>query len=119
MSVRGIMRTALWTEIREALLKDFPGLDIPMEAPAALAKVVVTNADYMTELTGQPGAKFLEALTPSAGTRDAYMQKFRVPFPVEGENGEDDMRQVNVPWTVIQEVMAAIKDRAENPLPPS
>lgn len=50
MSVKGIMRTALWTEIREALVKDFPDLDVPHCAPDHLMRVIVSNADWMTEL---------------------------------------------------------------------
>lgn len=51
MSLRGALRMALWTEIREALLKDFgSGLQIPMTAPPHLAEVIKCNADYIAEL---------------------------------------------------------------------
>lgn len=51
MAQKALMRTALWTEIREALLQDFPALDVPLMAPPALTKVIQANADYILELS--------------------------------------------------------------------
>ena len=45
------MRTVLWTEVRNAIIADFPGLDVPHVAPTALGKVMIANADYIYELT--------------------------------------------------------------------
>lgn len=48
---KGLMRTALWTELRDALRKDFPGLSVPQDAPPNITIFVCTNADYISELT--------------------------------------------------------------------
>lgn len=50
MSALGMTRTALWTEIRAAILEDFPDLEVPHSAPPALLKCVISNADYIAEL---------------------------------------------------------------------
>lgn len=50
MSDRGLMRTAMWTELLEALRKDFPDVKFPDQAGAALSGFVKSNADYMHEL---------------------------------------------------------------------
>ncbi len=50
---KGLLRTALWTEVREAIQKDFPDLHVPNEAPGHLAQMVVSNADYMFELVSK------------------------------------------------------------------
>lgn len=46
----GLMKTALWTEIREAIVKDFPDLDVPLDCPENLKEVVISNVNYMIEL---------------------------------------------------------------------
>lgn len=58
-----------------------------------------------------------EAMTPSEGTKAAYMHEFSVPFPEIDEDGDEVIRQVNVPWTTIKKVMAKILDRALTPEP--
>ena len=55
MSLRGMLRTALWTELSEAMKKDFPMMDVPLKAPPAIEVVVKANADYMAELAGSTG----------------------------------------------------------------
>ncbi|MEO0385078.1 MAG: hypothetical protein AAF234_16150 [Pseudomonadota bacterium] len=55
-----------------------------------------------------------EALTPSADTKAAYMGEFRMGVRLRDPNsGEEDHRSVDVPWTTIKEIMAAIRDYAE------
>ena len=56
--------------------------------------------------------RLLEALTPSADTKAAYMGEFRMTIPDVGDDGEEYTRTVNIPWTVIKEVMQAIRNRA-------
>jgi hypothetical protein len=56
------------------------------------------------------------ALTPSAETKAAYMGEFTLDFPEMGEDGEERMRRINVPWTTIKTIMAAIHARACSPL---
>lgn len=52
------------------------------------------------------------ALTPSVDTKAAYMGEFQFKLPDWDEDGNEVMRNVNVPWTTIKEIMAAIKARA-------
>lgn len=58
-------------------------------------------------------ARLLEALTPSGATKAAYMGEFRFSF-CHGfdEDGNDVVIDVQVPWTTIKAVMAAIVKRA-------
>lgn len=55
--------------------------------------------------------RLTEALTPSAATKEAYIGEFNVPYPVIDENGDEIMQHINVPWTTIKEIMAAIRAR--------
>lgn len=58
-------------------------------------------------------ASYVEALTPSDATKAAYIGDFRIDFPMFDEEGEEFVQPINVPWTTIKEIMAAIKNRAE------
>ena len=53
-----------------------------------------------------------QALIPSVATKAAYMGEFSVSMPELDENGDEYVRPVNVPWTTIKEIMAAIRARA-------
>jgi hypothetical protein len=53
-----------------------------------------------------------EALTPSLGTKAAYMGEFQFGFPDWDEDGNEVTRNINIPWTAIKEIMAAIRARA-------
>lgn len=55
----------------------------------------------------------LGALTPSPETKAAYMGEFSVRLPDLGEDGNEVMRDINVPWTTIRDIMAAILKRSE------
>jgi hypothetical protein len=60
--------------------------------------------------------KVLEArLTPSLETKAALMGKFSILFPGVDDDGEEHMRQINVPWTTIKEIMAAIRALGAKP----
>jgi hypothetical protein len=50
MPAKQFNRSVLWTEMRSAILKDFPSLDVPLTAPDALRKCVTETADWITEL---------------------------------------------------------------------
>ena len=54
--------------------------------------------------------RLIEALTPSAETKSAYIGEF--PFSITDVDGNEVMRVVNVPWTTVKEIMAAIRKRA-------
>lgn len=56
--------------------------------------------------------KLRSALTPSPETKAAYMGEFSVPLPDHDEDGNEVMRHINVPWTTIKEIMAAIRNHA-------
>ena len=52
-----------------------------------------------------------EALQPSAATKAAYIGEFSFLIDIEHE-GEEITRKLDVPWTTIKEIMAAIRIRA-------
>jgi hypothetical protein len=63
----------------------------------------------------------LEALTPSAETKGAYIGEFYLT-PGEAGHAEDaveehELGNTTVPWTVVKEIMAAILQRAKNNQP--
>jgi hypothetical protein len=54
-----------------------------------------------------------EALTPSGSTKAAYMGEFRFSFRSGMDvDGSDEFTNVEVPWTAIKDIMAAITKRA-------
>jgi hypothetical protein len=53
-----------------------------------------------------------EALTPSEGTKAAYIGEFEFPVKAYDEDGEEVTFPASVPWTTIKEIMAAILARA-------
>ena len=53
-----------------------------------------------------------EALTPSAETKAAYMGEFAVEVSETDDSGEEFDRKIYVPWTVIKQIMAAIRKQA-------
>ena len=55
----------------------------------------------------------LEAVTPSASTKAAYMGEFSMKIAEVDEHGEEYMRNLNVPWTTIKAIMEAIAARAK------
>ncbi len=57
-------------------------------------------------------ARLRESLAPSAATKAAYMGEFQFGLPDIDEQGNEVMRSVNVPWTTIKKIMAAILERA-------
>ena len=53
--MKGLMRTALWTELLEALRADYPGVQFDNEAGPAVSRVIRSNADFMFELSEKQG----------------------------------------------------------------
>lgn len=49
--MKGLMRTALWTELLEALRKDYPDVEFSNTAGPGLSRVIQSNADFMFELS--------------------------------------------------------------------
>lgn len=76
-------------------------------------------AEIEARVTGEIVAWLREALEPSGETKAAYIGEFSfdamVP-DIDDENDELVPMKVDVPWTTIKEIMAAIVKRAlENP----
>lgn len=57
-------------------------------------------------------AALMEALTPSAETKGAYIGEFTFPMTYTDEHGDEYSETVTVPWPTIKEIMAAILARA-------
>lgn len=64
-------------------------------------------------MTKPSALDYIAALTPSADTKAAYIGEFQFQFPERDEEGNDVMRNINVPWTTIKEIMRAIDLYAE------
>lgn len=47
MSIKVAMRMAMWTELRDAIRKDYPTLDVGITAKPNIEKFVINNADYI------------------------------------------------------------------------
>lgn len=56
--------------------------------------------------------KVVNALTPTGQTKAAYAGEFSFHITEIDEDGDEVSRMVDVPWTTIKEIMAAISDRA-------
>ena len=72
-------------------------------------QVEVTQA--LAEVTAQRDA-LVEALTPSADTKAAYMSEFSMGVRLSDERGNEQSRSITIPWTTIKEIMSAIRERA-------
>lgn len=51
MSEKHTLCAALWTEIREAMVRDFPNVKVPVECPPEIHKLIVSNANWMLDLS--------------------------------------------------------------------
>ncbi|MDE0878540.1 MAG: hypothetical protein OSB00_07725 [Sphingomonas bacterium] len=69
-----------------------------------LSALSATPSEAMVE-------RLREALRPSAATKAAYIGEFSFLIDIEHE-GEETTRKLDVPWTTIKEIMAAIRIRA-------
>lgn len=75
---------------------------------AALKRVV-----WLEAWAKQQVAAFEEALTPSGATKAAYIGEFHFNFRWTDEEGDEQSDKVDVPWTAVKEIMAAIARRAQ------
>ena len=83
--------------------KFFTGIADP---ELTLAKVTLRNARDLVE-------RVTEALTPSAETEAAYIGEFQIDSLIGyDKHGNELHHSVDVPWTTIKEIMAAIRERA-------
>ena len=57
-------------------------------------------------------AAFDNALMPTGETKAAYSGEFSFTIPEMDEDGEEHQRRIDVPWTTIKEIMAAIRAKA-------
>ncbi|MFC5423688.1 hypothetical protein ACFPOB_29580 [Bosea eneae] len=70
------------------------------------AKAALTAAEAEKE-------RLLRATTPSPATKAAYIGEFHFDWTVWDPNGEEQItHRVQVPWTTIKQIMAAIRSRA-------
>jgi len=46
----------MWTELKEAIEKDFPDVEVTLIAPPAINEFVKKNADHITKLSGVDNA---------------------------------------------------------------
>jgi len=88
-----------------ALFKDTP------ENRATAHDLVNSYASSQAEIK-----RLKEALTPSADTKAAYIGEFSFGVTLTAGD-EEDYRIIQVPWTTIKEIMAAISERAERSKP--
>lgn len=76
-----------------------------------LRDTVAALAD-LAEAQAQEIAKLHEALTASGATKAAYIGEFRQSVRCIDEDGDEVWGDVLIEWTVIEEIMAAIRARA-------
>ena len=53
-----------------------------------------------------------EALTPSVGTKTAYIGEFKFHVAIFDKDGDEYVVEADVPWPTIKDIMAVIKARA-------
>mgnify|MGYP003478493565 CR=1 FL=1 len=97
----------IWGQLSE---DDFANARLIALAPTLAADLIALRAEVATLRASD--ARMREALNPSGDTKAAYMGEFSVPLPDTDEDGNEVMRQINVPWTTIKQIMAAISARA-------
>lgn len=88
----------------------------PAYLASALERVGVVDKEWKdrAEKAERERNALIEALTPSADTKAAYIGEFRMGVTLyHPKTGEEDYRSVQVPWTTIKEIMAAIRSRTK------
>jgi len=78
--------------------------------PTGCQFVADAKADIAT--LAAENERLREAMTPSDGTKAAYIGEFTMPFLMLDEDGNGNLEYPYVPWTTIKEIMSAIRDRA-------
>ena len=81
----------------------------PKDAAALIDRL---NATIAPERESS-GEAYIEALTPNAETKAAYIGEFKFDIELDDEDGNPFSHAVTVPWTTIKEIMAAILKRAK------
>lgn len=106
----------VWTRIGGASLLngEAPSVEVIYRAMLAFADEA---ASQPVERGDQAG--MLEALTPSASTKAAYIGEFGFNIVDRDEEGDEIHRRVLVPWETTKEIMAAILARAALPSSPA
>jgi hypothetical protein len=68
------------------------------------------------EMSSPEGWKLVPVeLTAENGMKAALIGEFYVPFPERDEDGNEHIRKVNVPWTVIKQIHRAVVAAAPTP----
>lgn len=80
---------------------------------------ILASLDYRRAQSEGAQAKvveaLLEALTPSADTKAAYIGVFGFRVELANAEGETYSHPFTVPWTTVKEIMSAIRNRALSP----
>lgn len=93
------------------------GWNIFCEECGAAGRICLEKADaidaWNTLHRTEAVKPLVEALTPSGATQAAYIGEFHFNYTVWDPTGEEEIvHRVQVPWTTIKEIMAAILNRA-------
>jgi hypothetical protein len=95
-------------ELQHEIIKVLGRLQVGSSLEEQADAVLALIAPVMEE-----NERLLEAMTPSAETKAAYIGEFSFSFPIGfDDDGHDVHHTVNVPWCTIKEIMATIKARA-------
>lgn len=102
-------------QICEACWDSFSALDWPDWEDRRIPKPLYL-AEENPETVADRMDALREALTPSCDTKAAYMGEFYFSLPDFDERGNEIEYRINVPWTTIKDIMAAIRTRATEAL---
>lgn len=102
------MPDKLIAELREAAARNQGHSD-----PRTNDSELLLQAADTLELMRDTHKQWVDALTPSGETKAAYIGEFRIDLPDFDENGEEYTRPINVPWTIIKDIMTEIRKFAE------
>lgn len=82
------------------------------DANTALRRVIEDGEAALTAAEAEVG-RLKRATTPSPATKAAYVGEFHFDWTVWAPNGDEQItHRVQVPWTTIKQIMAAIRARA-------
>jgi cell division protein FtsL len=86
--------------------------DDASEARARMESIANDKLGMVADLRAE-NARLWEALEPNAETKRAYIGEFHFDIEMpDPDDGDDVVTRVDVPWTTVKEIMAAIRARA-------
>lgn len=75
--------------------------------------VELGHRDMLIDKLTRERDALLEALEPSADTKQAYMGEFEIRYTQVDEDSNEHSAKMHVPWTSIKDIMKAIRERAQ------